>query len=101
MWQGNSSLVGQETVRIAFLVAALNDLNVLARDMQNAFLNSLTKEKISFRAGNEWKADEEKTIVITRALYGLKSSALMWQNHLAEITRNNLEFKFSLADQDL
>ena len=49
-----TSVVGRETVRVAFLVAALNDLKVLAKDIQNAYLNAFTKEKIYFKApGNE------------------------------------------------
>ena len=41
-----ASVVGRETVRIAFLLAALNDLNMLAGDIQNAYLNAETREKI-------------------------------------------------------
>ena len=95
-----ASVVGRETVRIAFLEAALNDLKVIAKDIQNAFVNAFTKEKIYFRAGDEWKA-KGKIIVITRALYGLKSLALMWRNQLADIIGNKLGFKSSLADPDL
>ena len=51
--------------------------------------------------GKEWKVDKGKIIVITRALYGLKSSALMWHNHLADIIDNKLGFKSSLVDPDL
>ena len=87
--------VGRETVRIALLVAALNDLKILAGDIQHAYLNAFTKEN------NEWKADKGKFIVITRALYDLKSSALMWRNHLAAIIGNKIKFKSSLADSDL
>ena len=96
-----ASVVGREAVRIALLVAALNYLKILAGDIQNAYLSAFTKEKIYFRASDEWKADKGKIIVITRALYGLKSSALMWQNHLADIIGNKLKFKSSLADPDL
>ena len=96
-----ASVVGRETVRIAFLLAALNDLKVLAGDIQNAYLNTFTKEKIYFRAGDEWKADKGKIIIITRALSRLNSSALMWRNHLADIIGNKLGFKSSLADPDL
>ena len=71
-----SSVFARESVRIAFLVAALNNLSVLARSVQNACLNAPTKEKVYFIAGKEWKADEGKVVVIVRALYGLKSSAL-------------------------
>ena len=88
-------------MRIAFLLAALNDLRILAGDIQNAYLNAYTKEKIYFRAGNEWKSDKGRVIVITRALYGLKSSALMWRNHLADILGNKLKFTSSLSDPDL
>ena len=42
-----STVVGRETVRIAFLVAALNDLDVLAGDIQNAYLNAPSDEKKS------------------------------------------------------
>ena len=97
----DASVVGRETVRVAFLVEALNDLKVLAGDIQNAYLNAFTREKIYFKAGDEWKADKGKIIIITRALYGLKSSALMWCNHLADTIGNKLGFKSSLADPDL
>ena len=96
-----ASEVGRETIRTAFLVAALNDLKGLAGDIQNAYFSAFTKEKIYFRAGDEWKADKGKIIVITRALYGFKSSALMWRNHLADIIGNKLKFKSSLTDPDL
>ena len=60
-----ASVVRRETVRIAFLVAALSDLKILAGDIQNAYLNAFTKEKTHFRAGDEWKADKEKIVIIT------------------------------------
>ena len=96
-----ASVVSRETVRIAFLIAALNNLKILAGDIQNAYLNADTKEKIFFRAGDEWKHDKGKVIIITRALYGLKSSALMWRNHLADVIGNKLGFRSLLADPDL
>ena len=34
-----ASVVSRESVRIAFLIAALNDLDILAGDIQNAYLN--------------------------------------------------------------
>ena len=44
---------------------------------------------------------KKRLIVITRALYGLKLSALVWRNHLADIIGNKLKFKSSLADSNL
>ena len=96
-----SSVVSRESVRIAFLVAALNGLDVLAGDIQNAYLNAPTTEKLFFYAGEEWKADKGRAVLIVRALYGLKSSALAWRNHLADVLSNKLGFKSSLADPDV
>ena len=96
-----ASVVGRETVRIAYLIASLNDLKILAGNIQNAYLNAHTKEKIFFYAGDEWKGSKGRVVIITRALYGLKSSVLIWRNHLADILGNKLKFRSSLSDLDL
>jgi len=41
-----ASVVSRESVRIAFLLAALNDCEILAGDIGNAYLNAFTSEKI-------------------------------------------------------
>ena len=41
-----SSVVSRDSVRIAFTLAALDDLEVLSADVQNAYLNSPTKERV-------------------------------------------------------
>ena len=76
------------------MFAALNDLDILAGDIH-------TKGKLYFYAGSEWKADEGRPVVIVRALYGLKSSALMWRNFLADTLGNFMGFQSSLADPDV
>ena len=96
-----STVVSRESVRIAFLVAALNNLDVLAGDIQNAYLNAPTEEKLFFYAGKEWKADAGRPVLIIRALYGLKSSALAWRNHLSDVISNKLGYTSSLADPDV
>ncbi len=67
-----SSVVDRDSVRIAFLIAALNDLEVSSCDIANAYLNAECREKIWFEAGPELGADEGCLMRITRALYGLK-----------------------------
>ena len=47
-----ASVVGRETVRITFLIASLNDLKILAGNIQHTYLNAHTKEKIYFYAGD-------------------------------------------------
>ena len=83
------------------MIVALNNLKILAGGIQNAYLNARTKEKKHFYSGDEWKSNKSKAIIISRALYGLKSSALVWLNHLADILGNKLKFKSSLSDPDL
>ena len=98
----HSSVISCDTVRIGFLIAALNDLQeVLTGDTQNAFLSAPTKERIYFYAGDKWKTDKDKIVVVVRALYGLKISALQFQNFVADTLGNKLGFKPSLADPDI
>jgi len=43
-----SSVVSRDIVRIGFLIAALNDLDLVAADIGNAYLQAETKEKICY-----------------------------------------------------
>ena len=95
-----TSVVSRDSVRLFFLLAALNDVDVLACDVQNAYINAMTKETIWFRGGNEMGTDKGKVIVIVRALYGLKSSSARWRAHMAETLRNG-GFTSCKADPDL
>jgi hypothetical protein len=96
-----SSVVSRESVRIGFLIAALNDLDVWAADIQNAYLNAPTKEKVWFVAGEEWGEHAGKPILVVRALYGLKGSGQAWRSFLADTLKNTLGFTSSLADPDV
>ena len=97
-----ASVVSRESVRIALLLAALNQLNILSGDIGNAYLNAATTEKIYYRAGNEWgPLVKGRVLVIIRALYGLKTSANAWRTHFCNTIQNKLKFKFSHADNDV
>ena len=55
-----------------FLVAALNNLNILSADVQNAYLNAPTKERVYTIAGLEFGSENVgKRVLIIWALYGL------------------------------
>jgi len=64
-----SSVVSRESVRVAFLHVALNDLDVFAVGVGNAYLNMPCREKIWTRAGKEFGSDEGCIMIIVRALY--------------------------------
>jgi hypothetical protein len=67
-----SSIVSRDSVRLAFLIAALNDLEILSADIQNAYLNAPTKERIYTTACPEFgQGKEGRPVMIVRALYGL------------------------------
>jgi hypothetical protein len=95
-----SSVVSRDSVRLAFLIAALNDLDVMACDVGNAYLNAPCREKVWFLGGGEAGDDRGKVLVITRALYGLRSSGASWRSMLAETIRN-LGFESTRADPDV
>jgi Reverse transcriptase (RNA-dependent DNA polymerase) len=76
-------------------------LDVLACDVQNAYLNASTKEKNWFKAGIEFGPDNVgKLVLIVRALYGLRSSGAMWRQHMAD-TLTLAGFQSCKADADV
>jgi hypothetical protein len=95
-----SSVVSRDSVRLAFLIAELNGLEVMACDVGNAYLNAPCREKVWFLGGAETGEDRGKVLVITRALYGLKSSGASWRATLAH-TLVDLGFEATLVDPDV
>ncbi len=87
-----SSVVARDSIRLAFLIAALNDLELLAADVGNAYLNAYTKEKVHTICGAEFGQNLiDHIAVITHALYGLKSSGAAWRAMFAT-TLYDLDF---------
>lgn len=97
-----STVASRDSVRIMFLIAALNGLNILSTDVGNAYLNAECREKVHVKCGKELfgSENEGKYAVITRALYGLKSSGASWRHHFATEIRN-MGFKDTKADGDV
>ena len=79
-----STVVSRDSVRILLTIAALNDLEVLGADVQNAFLTAPNKEKCWIIAGSEFGSDEGKTFLVGKALYGLKSASFSFRSFMAE-----------------
>jgi hypothetical protein len=76
--------VSRDSVRLAFLLAALNNLNIpVAADVQNTYLNAPMTEKVYATAGEEFGAKKKgRLVIIVRALHGLKSSGTRWCDHM-------------------
>jgi len=96
-----ASVVTRESVRIAFTLAALNDLSILSADVQGAYLNAPCRERVHLTCGKEFGEFAGYTAVIIRALYGLKTAGASWRSLLAETLRTELDFTASRADQDV
>jgi len=96
-----ASVVSRESVRIAFLIAALNGLSIEAADIGNAYINAPCREKIGITCGPEWGPMAGRKAKVVKALYGLKSSGAAWRAHLAEVIRDFMGFQMCRADNDV
>jgi hypothetical protein len=95
-----SSVVSRDSVRIGFMLAALNGLDVMACDLENAYLNAPCVEKIWFEGGLECGSDKGKVCVVVRALYSLKSAGASWHATLAQAL-HDIGFVSTIADPDV
>ena len=62
---------------VTFL-AEMNELYLWATDIGNAYLEAYTLDKVHIIAGPEFTDRKGHTLVIGKALYGLRSSGLRW-----------------------
>jgi hypothetical protein len=66
-----ASVVSRDTVRLFFLLDALNDVELLSCDIQNAYLSAPNKEKVwtkfDDQLGPEYKG---RRAIISKAVYG-------------------------------
>ena len=87
-------------MRIILTIAALNDLEVKASDVQNAYLTAPCEEKVWTKLGPEFGIDQGKSALIVTALYGLCSAGASFSRHIADCMRH-LGYKSCKADPDV
>jgi len=61
-----SGVVARDSIRLAFLIAALNDLYILTADIFNAYLNAYTKKKVHTTCGIEFGPHAQGQVAIIR-----------------------------------
>jgi hypothetical protein len=93
-------VVSRETVHIALMLAALNDLQVKAGDVLHVYITTPVKEKVWTILEPKFGNDAGKGAIIVRALYGLKSAGAAFCAHLASFMRQT-GYTSSKADPDL
>ena len=96
-----AGVVSRESVRIAFTYAALNNLDVWAGDVQNAYLQAPCSEKYYTVLGPEFGEEYKgRKALIIRAAYGLKNAGADFRNHLRDCMQH-LGYKSCAADPDV
>jgi hypothetical protein len=60
-----------ETVKIVFVISALNGLHVIAADTGNAYLNAFTTDKVYVKLGSRFDEEANHVALFVHALYGL------------------------------
>ena len=80
--------------------AELNKMEAYATDIGNAYLEAYTSEKVVIRAGKEFGDQEGHLLIISKALYGLISSGLRF-NELLGKCLTKLGFKWSMCEADI
>lgn len=95
-----SSVVARDSVRICLMLAALNDLDVMCVDIQNAYLTAPNREKVYIKAGPEFGEEEGQWMIVVRALYGLRGAGASFRSFLAS-KLDDLGFVPCVADPDV
>jgi hypothetical protein len=95
-----SSVVSLRGFRLLIFIAELNGLKTWSVDISSAYLEAKTKEKIAIIAGPEFGPLEGHTLIVYKALYGLRTSGVRWHDRFAECMRAEGFFP-CLAEQDI
>jgi hypothetical protein len=95
-----SGVVSLRGIRLVIFLAELNNLEIWATDIGNAYLEATTAEKVCIVAGPEFGHLQGHLLVIHKALYGLRSSGLRWHEKFADTLRD-MGFFPSKAENDM
>ena len=95
-----SSVVSRDSIRIALTIEVLNDLDVLACDIQNNYISAHRRERVWVVAGIEFGSEAGNNMLAGNDLYGLNSSGAALRAFLAE-TLEKMGYRPSYADPDL
>ena len=94
------SVVLLQSLRTVMFIGELNDMKMCAGNIGNAYLEAFTTEKVAFIAGPEFGDKAGHTMIIVKALYGLKSSGARFHDLFADTINILVQFP-SKADSDV
>ena len=84
---------------VVFL-SELNDLELWATDVCNAYLEAKTSEKVFIITGDKFGPKKGHILIIYKALYGLRTSGLNWHESFADCLRA-MDFLPCKAEPDI
>jgi Reverse transcriptase (RNA-dependent DNA polymerase) len=85
---------------LVVFLAELNTLELWGADVRNVYLEANTNEKVFIIGGPEFGPLEGHTLIIFKALYGLRSSGLCWYERFSDVLRA-IAFKPTRAEADI
>jgi hypothetical protein len=74
-----STVVSRDSMRIDFLIAAINNIEILSADLGNAYLYAPTKEKVHTTAGPEFGPNRIGQTVIIALSQAVPPGKQYWQ----------------------
>ena len=95
-----SGVVSLRGIRMMVFLAELNVLEIWGTDISSAYLEAKTKEKLYVIAGPEFAELQGHTLVVFKALYGLRTSGVRWHERLGDCL-SDMGFIPSKAEPDI
>jgi len=95
-----SGVISLRGLCIVTFLAEINGLDLCATNVQNAYLEALTGEKIYIVTSPKFKELEGHILIIRQALYSLRTSGLRWHEKFADCLCG-LGFEPSQAEPDI
>ena len=68
----NSGVVSLRNLRLVIFLGKLNHVELWGADIENAYLEAFTDEKLYIAAGPEFQGLEGYILIFLKSLYGLK-----------------------------
>ena len=88
------------SLRMVVFLPQLNNLEIWEADVNNAYPEAYTDEKLCIIAGPELKELQGHFLIMVKALYGTHSGGARWHDRLFDILQE-LSFKPSQVDHDV
>ena len=95
-----SGVVSLRNLRMVVFLPQLNNLEIWGADVNNAYPEAYTDEKLCIIAGPELKELQGHFLTMVKALYGTHSGGARWHDRLFDILQE-LSFKPSQVDHDV